>query len=259
MKVFENKVAVVTGAASGIGLSLARHCLGLGMRVVLADINASALSEACADLPGPQDKIRPHTLDVSDAMAVKAFAEEVYASLGAVHLLFNNAGVIEVGPAWAGTSDAAERLLKINVLGVLHGLQSFVPRMIAQDTPCRIINTASAAVVSLAAPSLGLYTASKMAVRGLTETLRVELQALDASVGVSMLCPGPVLTGMTAPASTDTPEHAAMRAAAGELQYMDPNRVAEITFEAIQADRFWIITHPELLEEGALPEGSRAG
>ena len=113
------------------------------------------------------------------------------------------------------------------------------------------------------APMLGLYTASKMAVRGLTETLRLELKAMNAPISVSMLCPGPVLTGMTAEAAarssespvTQTSDLAAMRSAAGGFEYMDPAKVAAITFEAIREDRFWIFTHPGMVTSEALPQG----
>ena len=257
---FAEKVAVVTGAASGIGLALARHCLGLGMRVMLADVNAAGLSKACTELAGSGADIRHCRVDVADARQVEALAEKTFDEFGQVNLLFNNAGVLETGVAWQEKPQVADRLFSINVLGVVHGLQSFVPRMLAQGTPSHIVNTASAAVILLA-PMLGLYTASKMAVRGLTETLRLELKARNAPIGVSLLCPGPVLTAMTAdaargdaqPHSAQDSDLAAMNAAAGGLEYMDPAKVAEITLEAIQEDRFWIFTHPEMLAEELLP------
>ncbi len=260
IKEFTAKVAVVTGAASGIGLALAHHCLGLGMRVMLADVNAAGLSKACTELAGSGADIRQCRVDVADARQVEVLAEKTFDEFGQVDLLFNNAGVLETGVAWQEKPQVADRLFRINVLGVVHGLQSFVPPMLAQGTPSHIVNTASAAVILLA-PMLGLYTASKMAVRGLTETLRLELKAMNAPIKVSMLCPGPVLTAMTAdaapgdaqPHSAQDSDLAAMNAAAGGLEYMDPAKVADITFEAIQEDRFWIFTHPEMLAEDLLP------
>ena len=259
MKEFANKVAVVTGAASGIGLAMAHQCLELGMRVMLADVNADGLWKACKDRSGSDASIRRCEVDVADAKDVEVLAERTFQEFGQVHLLFNNAGVLDTGLAWDQNSQTAERLLKINVLGVVHGLHSFVPRMLEQGTTSHIVNTASAAVVLLA-PKLALYTASKMAVRGLTETLRLELEAMNAPIGVSLLCPGPVLTSMTAGGTRDAETQraqeldlAAMSAAAGGFEYLDPERVAEITFNAIREDRFWIFTHQEMIPKERLP------
>ena len=257
----------MTGAASGIGLALAAQCLERGMRVVMADVDSEQLAEQLAERPTKKLAEQPakartglraadahsRIVDVSDAHAVEALAEATFREFGQVNLLFNNAGVLDVGLVWERSSEVAERLLRVNVLGVMHGLHSFVPRMIAQGSPAHIVNTASVGAI-ICAPMLGLYTASKMAVRGLTETLRLELREQGAPIGVSMLCPGPVATAMTRPAREQASHRAARTAAVAGMDYMDPREVAEITFEAIVQERFWIFTHPELVDERMLSQ-----
>ena len=182
MKDFKHRVAVVTGAASGIGRAIAERCVAEGMRVVLADIEAGALDEAARAISGSM----PFCLDVSDATAVEAMAEAVYKELGGVHLLFNNAGIAPDGKmAWAQTLDTWKWVIDVNLYGVIHGLRSFVPRMLAAGEEGHIVNTASVAGLH-AGPMISPYYATKHAVVGLSESLYLELAMAKARVSASV-------------------------------------------------------------------------
>lgn len=251
MKDFKGKVAVVTGAASGIGEGLARHCAGQGMKLVLADINAQRLEALAESLDA--DAIWKVT-DVSDAAAVEALADFAWESFGQVDLLFNNAGVLISGSSWEVPLKDWRWILDINLMGVVHGLHVFVPRMLAQGTPGHIVNTSSLAGL-LAAPLMGPYTVGKQAVLALTETLAYELA--DTSLGVSVLCPGPIATGIAA-SGKDREAQAVQNEGQKQLmqflndgisQGMAPAECASLVFEAITKDQFWIFTHEDFKPE----------
>ncbi|MBB3048056.1 NAD(P)-dependent dehydrogenase (short-subunit alcohol dehydrogenase family) [Litorivivens lipolytica] len=249
MKDFTGKVAVVTGAASGIGEGLARHCAGEGMKVVLADINADRLSALAAELNAVWRKT-----DVSRAEELEALADFAFESFGQVDLLFNNAGVLIGGTTWDVPLKDWRWILDINLMGVLHGVQAFVPRMLAQGTPAHIVNTSSLAGL-LAAPLMGPYTVGKQAVLALTETLHYELQ--DSPIGVSALCPGPIATGITASgegreaqaAQTEGQKQLMQFLNDGISQGMAPAECAELVFAAIRENQFWIFTHEDFKPE----------
>ncbi len=229
MRDLEGRVAVVTGAASGIGRALAARFAGEGMRVVLADIDGAAVREL-------GETLRPAAVaqvtDVSDEESVHALADRAYEAFGAVHLLCNNAGVAARGgqPVWETAAADWDWVLGVNLLGVVHGIRAFVPRMLAQGGDAHIVNTASlAGLVSFAGG--GAYGASKHAVVTLSEQLALELHELGPSIGVSVLCPGLVRTPMTAQL--------------GFEGGIDPEVVAGHVVEAIREERFWVLTHPE--------------
>src|SRR5438132_4651738 len=188
MKEFQGKVAVVTGAASGIGRGLAERCAQEGMKVVLADIEEQALMRACQELKAAGAQVLAVQTDVSKILDMEALAQKTIATYGAVHLLFNNAGVGAGTIIWESTLADWEWTLGVNLWGVIHGIRTFVPLMLEQDTEGHIVNTASVAGLT-SGPDLGIYKVTKQGVVTLCETLYHELAHRGAKVKVSVLCP----------------------------------------------------------------------
>jgi NAD(P)-dependent dehydrogenase (short-subunit alcohol dehydrogenase family) len=246
---FKNRVAVVTGGASGIGRAIAERCAAEGMRVVVADIEGPALEEAAKTMGA-----RPFQVDVSDARAVEAMAEALYKEFGAVHLLFNNAGVAPNGnPTWAQSLETWKWVVDVNLFGVIHGIHSFVPRMLAGGEEGHVVNTASVAGVYSGA-MISPYFATKHAVVGLSESLFLELKMGKARVSASVLCPAFVKTKI-AESHRNRPGAVAAASEPNEFEAMvrglvesgvSPESIADKVFEAIKADQFWILTHPEM-------------
>lgn len=247
MEDFNGKVAVVTGAASGIGKALARRCVAEGMNVAIADLYLKGLSELAAELESKGARVLAVEVDVSDAASVQAFAGRCVDELGPVSLLFNNAGILRVGQAWTHSAQQWQAMLSVNVMGVVNGVNAFVPGMIAAGVPAHIVNTGSVGSL-VAAPNMAQYTACKMAVRGITESLCYDLAAAGANIDVSLLCPGPVST----PISDDllgldagSEESEANVKMMEELpDFITSDVCAERVFTAIKARKFWIFTHP---------------
>ncbi|MBD2859830.1 SDR family NAD(P)-dependent oxidoreductase [Spongiibacter sp. KMU-158] len=248
---FFDKIAVITGASSGFGRELAKQAAARGMKLVLADVDGPALAETAGMLGGVDSVCL--RCDVSNPDDVKELAETAYAEYGAVHLLFNNAGVMATGPVWASTPEDWQWILGVNLMGVVHGIQSFVPRMLEQSEPAHIINTASLAGLTSVNGS-GAYCASKHSVVTLSECLHHDLaQQAVKHIGVSVLCPAFVPTGI-ADAGRNRPDSLASTnpdAAAyedkvrkavesGRLSAAD---IARITFEGIEAGQFYILPH----------------
>jgi NAD(P)-dependent dehydrogenase (short-subunit alcohol dehydrogenase family) len=251
MKDFQDKVAVITGAASGIGRALAEHCVRVGMKVVLADVEAETLAKAEADLQAAGAAVLAVRTDVSRAGDVEALARRTLEVFGAVHLLCNNAGVAKIGPLWEATLADWERVLGVNLWGVIHGVRVFVPLMLAQDTDCHIVNTASlSGLISMR--GLGVYNVTKHGVVTLSETLQRELVECGARIKVSVLCPGIVNTRIVESSARVTPDRAdpataALLEALRQLVQagMPAAQVAAHVFEAMRQDQFYILTHPE--------------
>ena len=253
MKIFSGKVAVITGAASGIGLSLAQHCASEAMRLVLADVNAGQLVKVSDELRASGAKVIAVTTDVSSPEALDTLADAAYQAYGQVDLLINNAGVLISGFSWERPIKDWQWILNINLMGVVHGLHSFVPRMLAQDTPGHIVNVSSMAGL-LASPLLGPYTVTKQAVVALTETLHYELESLGAKLKTSVVCPGPISTGIadsgtgrpaTSNISEEANKHLMTFLKAGIGEGMLPQECARIIFEGIRNEQFWIFTHED--------------
>jgi NAD(P)-dependent dehydrogenase (short-subunit alcohol dehydrogenase family) len=257
---FDGKVAVITGAASGFGRAFADKAASLGMKLVLADIDPAALAAAVDALRASGADATGVPTDVSDGAQVQALADAALASFGKVHLLFNNAGVGSGGFLWESPANDWAWVFGVNVMGVAHGVRVFTPIMLAQNERAHIVNTASVAGL-LSPPSMGIYNASKHAVVSLTETLYHDLKLAGGEVGCSLLCPAFVPTGI-ADAERARPEALRNRAAptrsqlaadkqlhravrSGKLSAAD---VADKTFEAIAEQRFYILTHPAILE-----------
>lgn len=253
MQTFRDKVAVITGAASGIGLSMAQRCAAEGMHVVLADIEQQALDNARAELTASKAaSFWTQCVDVADASQVQALADEVFLRFGKVHLLHNNAGVGGgERNCWELELDYWQWILSVNLMGVVHGIKYFVPGMLKQ-TEGHIVNTASVAGL-MSAPGSAAYNVSKHAVVTLTETLMGDLRKVNPAIGVSVLCPSFVNTRIYS-AERNRPhrgsasqQQIAMEALAAEFfeaVALAPEQVAEAVFAAIPTRRFYILTHP---------------
>jgi len=251
MKQFEGRVAVITGAASGIGRELAVACAERGMKLVLADVDLAGLSATQDLLPSGID-VRTTHCDVSSPDAVESLANLAYEAFGNVHLLFNNAGVAALGPVWLATPEDWNWVLGVNLLGVAHGVRSFVPRMIAAGEDGHIINTSSGAGL-VAVPGSGVYCASKHAVVALSECLLKDLEIAGSKLKVSVLCPALVKTAI-ADSGRHRPAHLAstnpgsapfdQRVRAGmEASEISAADVARMTMDAICHDDFYILPH----------------
>src|SRR5438105_3443891 len=174
MEELRGKVAVITGGASGIGRAFAERCLEEGTKIVLADIEPEALERAAQELAGAGADVLAVRTDVSQAAAVDELAQRTLDRYGAVHLLFNNAGVATSGPIWQNSLADWQWVLGVNLMGVIHGIHTFVPIMLAQGGPAHIVNTASMAGL-VSTPGLGVYNVAKHGVVTLSETLALEL------------------------------------------------------------------------------------
>ena len=259
MKELKDKVAVITGGASGLGLAMARRFAARGMKLVLADVEEEALRKVETELRKAGSAVVGIRTDVARAQDVERLAEKTLATFGAVHLLCNNAGVAPGGVVWENTVGDWEWVLGVNVWGVIHGVRVFVPIMLRQDTECHVVNTASVAGL-LSVPYMGVYCVSKHAVVTLTECLYHDLAQRGSKIGVSLLCPAYVPTGIidserNRPAllrnaqRTKTPEELArdeaMRKAVTSGK-VSADQVAETVLKAVQDNRFYVFTHPKI-------------
>jgi NAD(P)-dependent dehydrogenase (short-subunit alcohol dehydrogenase family) len=269
----DGKVAVVTGAASGIGRALATRLASEGMAVALADVEQPALDEVAAELVRAGARVLAVRTDVSRAGDVDTLARRVVAELGAVHVVCNNAGVALSGPVWEATEEDWRWVLGVNLWGVIHGVRAFVPILLAQGGFGHVVNTASiSGLVCL--PDMGVYNASKHAVVALSETLHHDLVERGSSVRVSVLCPGyvdtrimdsarnrpvapaadadparatPVRSSAAAAAATAAASSARRDTARAALRAIGrkPDEVAACVLDAIRAQRFYVLSHPE--------------
>jgi NAD(P)-dependent dehydrogenase (short-subunit alcohol dehydrogenase family) len=256
MQNLRDKVAVVTGGASGIGRALVDRFAADGMKVVVADVDPGALEATARELGARGADVLAVRTDVSKPEDVEALARATLGRFGKVHVLCNNAGVSVGGPMWEHTLDDWQWVLGVNLWGVIHGIRTFVPIMLRQGEPAHVVNTASLAGLS-SNPFLGVYNATKHAVVTLSETLAQELAALAAPVKVSVLCPGFVRTGIADSHRNRPAEFAegadrlrpeafeqAIRAAIADG--LPPSDVAGLVAKAIREERFYVLPHPEL-------------
>lgn len=238
-------VAVITGAASGIGAGLAREAARRGMHVVLADRDSGKLAQVAEGIGGQALAV---PTDVTDAAAMDALADKAFATHGRVDLLFNNAGVLSTGMSWEISAAQWQRALDINVGGIVNGLRAFVPRLLAADWPAVIINTASVGGF-LPSPLMAPYSATKFAVVALTESLAGELAMLNAPLRAALLAPGPVTTDIfnAPPTAASGPFVRVMRDMLSR-HGLTPDAFAALVFEALDRGDYWIIPQPEALE-----------
>jgi NAD(P)-dependent dehydrogenase (short-subunit alcohol dehydrogenase family) len=264
MKEFQNRVAVITGGASGFGREFANIGARRGMKLVLADVQQEALDKAASELEAQGAQVLAMRCDVRHATEVQALADAAMAKFGAVHLVFNNAGVGAGGLVWENTQADWEWILGVNLWGVIHGVRIFTPLMLecAKRDPNyegHIVNTASMAGL-LNAPTMGIYNVSKHAVVSLSESLYQDLKLVEAPIGASVLCPYFVPTAINQshrnrpadvqndakPTASQVAAQAMSDKAVNSGKVTAPE-VAEWTFDAIRDDRFYIYSHPGAL------------
>lgn len=264
MKELEGKVAVVTGAAAGIGLAMAERFANEGMKVVLADRDVGGVSEAAARLVDGGATAHAIAVDVTVPGEVEAFADEVFREFGNVHLLCNNAGVLgRVQSSWEQPVENWRWVMDVNVLGVAYGQHYFLPRMIESGEQGYVLNTGSVAGL-LSGPFFAPYNASKHAVVGMTECLHHELRATGSRIEVGVLCPGWVATGLAdldakMPDSlkqvnkkAESSRQATERDESVRKMVADsigPDKIAAIVVDAVKEGRFYIFPHPERKED----------
>lgn len=259
MQTAPGTTAVITGAASGIGLALAQRAAADGMNVVLADVDEAGLDAAAASLEvGAGGALLTVRCDVADADAVEDLAVGAHERFGSVELLCNNAGVGGGGQVAELSRKDWEWVLGVNLWGVIHGVTSFLPRMLESGRPAHVVNTASMAGF-FATAGMAPYAVSKFGVVALSESMRAELAG--TSVGISVLCPGWVSTRIHESERNRPAELTVERAPrAEELRDMirqviesglPASAVADRVFDAVGADRFWIFTHPEMVRATA--------
>ena len=264
MQDVEGKVAFITGGASGLGLAMARAFSGAGMKVVIADIEQAALDAAAQEFAASNADVITLKVDVTDRAAMEAAAEAAEAAFGKVHVVCNNAGVAVGGSIEEMSYEDWDWVMKVNVDGVINGVQTFVNRMLEHGEGGHFINTASMAG-HMAVPGLSVYNMGKFGVVGLSEAMRADLA--EKGIGISVLCPGVVNTNIF-DSGRNRPEHlAAETDTASALlsadvadderaerltelldSALEPEQVGDMVLHALQEDDFYIFTHPELKE-----------
>jgi len=262
MKDFKGKVAVITGAASGIGRGLAEKCVAEGMKVVLADVEEAPLAETEKALKAKGADVLAVKTDVSKFNDIEALAQKTLDKFGAVHLLFNNAGV-QVGvhrsrPFWENTLADWEWVIGVNLWGVIYGVKVFLPIMLKQNTACHVVNSSSVAGL-ISTGELGIYRVTKSAVLMFSEALYFQLQRLNVPVGVSVLLPAFVHSRLNdadrnRPDSLRNPPEPPPRPEEqpilktfeeGNRNAMPTEEFAGIVFKAIEEGKLYVFSHPD--------------
>jgi NAD(P)-dependent dehydrogenase (short-subunit alcohol dehydrogenase family) len=219
----EERVAVVTGAASGIGLAIAQALAGEGARLLMADIDAATLDAAAATVRAIGAEVASIQLDVRDPVAVERAGYEAMDRFGGLHIAVNNAGIVNGGTSWELPLEAWRAVLDVNLWGVIHGIRGFIPRILETGTEGHVVNVASMASVTALA-GIGPYTVAKHGVLGLSDVVRAELAASGSPVGVSVVFPGRIRSGMN-PIGT-----------------VEPSTVALNVIDAVRRDRPYVFT-----------------
>jgi len=264
MKELNGKVAVVTGASSGLGRATALALAREGMRVAIVDVDVAGLDKLAKELAGQGVKALKQRTDVTRGDEMDALAERVFDELGGAHLLCNCAGVSLSAPVWETTVGDWQWTIGVNVWGVIHALRAFVPRFIAQDSGHVVNATSIAGLIS--PPGSGAYSAGMHAVVSLSETLHHDLKEVGSSVGVSVLCPAYIPTGSPESEAKRPKEFAnppreisplqrakqAMLRKAAQSGRISEDQVAQMLISGVKANRFYILTHPRI--KGAIED-----
>lgn len=254
MQTLQNKIVLITGAASGVGLGMAQAFLAQGAKLILTDFNAQRLCEV-KDQLSALGSVETHVLDVRNAEAIQQLSDLVFDTYGRLDILCNNAGVACHGLLWEQSVQECDWIIQTNIYSVLHGLRAFVPRMLTQDSPAHIVNTSSMLGLS-SAPLAGLYGASKQAILGITETLYLDLMLSGAEIGVSLLCPGPVNTNVNEEPGRPSISHNKLPDTLNDIGIalksaisdgMDPREVGEYVTQAVLDNRFWVLPAPDYI------------
>ena len=261
MKTLRDRVAVVTGAASGIGLALAGRLAAEGMKVVMADIEAAPLVAAAEGLRRQGAAVRATRVDVSSPDDVERLARETYEAFGAAHVLCNNAGVAVIGAVHEHTLADWQWVVNVNLWGVIHGVRAFLPRMLAGGDEGHIVNTASMAGLTTA-PFMSVYDVTKHGVVALSEAMYKEAQVTGSPIGVSVVCPGLIDTNIMR-SSRNRPEALAEQGKAGPMAQAfgqglsdrlaggyPPSEVAEQVVQGIREGRFYIVPAQPEVKDG---------
>lgn len=259
MQIFKDRVAVVTGGASGLGRAMALRFAREGMKIVLADVEQGALSRTENEFKAAGYPVLAVRTDVSKGRDVDALADAAFKTFGAVHVLCNNAGVAPGGTVWEQSEKDWEWTLGVNVWGVIHGIRAFVPRMLRQNSEGHIVNTASVAGL-LSLPGMAMYCVSKHSVVTLTECLHHDLIEAGANLRASVLCPAFVPTGIsdsernrpaalrdesTAKSSADLMREEQLRHAVKSGR-VSAEQVADLVFQAISTNKFYVLPHQKI-------------
>jgi len=260
MERLRDRVAVVTGAASGIGLAMVQRFAAEGMKVVMADVETAALDAAAAAVRPRAPAVLTVTVDVARAEDVERLAGETYAAFGAAHVVCNNAGVAVIGAVHEHSLADWQWVIGVNLWGVIHGVRAFVPRMLAGGDEGHIVNTASIAGLSTS-PFMSVYDVTKHGVVALSESMFKEFQATGAPIGVSVVCPGLINTNIMR-SSRNRPAELAEEGKAGPMAQQlgqglgdrltrgyPPSEVADQVLRGIREKRFYVVpAQPEVLE-----------
>jgi len=254
MKMLEGRVAAVTGAASGLGRAMALAFAGEGMHAALADVDEPGLKDTLNEVQKHGVRAFAMRVDVSRYEEVESFCSKAIAQFGATHVVCNNAGVSPLGAVWENTLADWQWILGVNLWGVIHGVRAFVPRLLAQGEG-HVVNTASVAGL-ISPPGMGAYNVTKHAVVALSESLHHDLRLRGSPVGVSVLCPAYVPTGIADsernrprellnPGKSPSKEEAMLKkaVASGKLSADD---VARAVVAAVKEERFYVLTHPRI-------------
>ena len=254
MKMLEGRVAAVTGAASGLGRAMALAFAGEGMHAALADVDEPGLKNTLNEVQSRGVRAFAMRVDVSRYQEVESFCSKAIAQFGATHVVCNNAGVSPLGAVWENTLADWQWILGVNLWGVIHGVRAFVPRLLAQGEG-HVVNTASVAGL-ISPPGMGAYNVTKHAVVALSESLYHDLRLRGSPVGVSVLCPAYVPTGIADsernrprellnPGKKPSKEEALLKkaVASGKLSADD---VARAVVAAVKEERFYVLTHPRI-------------
>jgi len=250
IEAFAGGVAVITGAGSGIGEGLARCAASLGMKVVLADIAAERIERVAGEINATGGTALPVPTDVTDRVAIERLADVAHNTFGDIRLLVNNAGIETIGYTWDIPAEVWDKILAINISGVVHGVRTFAPRMIQSGKPAYIANVTSVGALGMM-PTQAPYMLTKHAVLSFTECLFLEMQLLQKPVHVSAVLPGMVATRIfeDAPADRDSGFVERQRTLMKEMLAkggLTPVEAGKIILEGVAAKQFWVSTHPDV-------------